>query len=506
MPKSKVVPLKKKYKIKRKVKEHHKKINKMAKKNPYKRRLPKDPGIPNIYPFKGKLLDKLKENIDREKEDKKRISTEIPKVQEEMERLRAKAERKQEDFDNQLLLEVHAKKTLDQIPDTSRRTFFREFKKVITTADVILEVLDARDPLGCRCPSIEKMILKKDPNKKIVLVLNKIDLVPKKVAEQWLKYFRNEFPTVAFKCSTQTQKDHLKQGKRELSDVTGSDFMLKGSECLGSEVLLQLLKNYCRNKGIKTAISVGIIGYPNVGKSSLINSLKRKKVATVGSTPGVTTDIQEISLDKQIKLLDCPGIVFATGSDSNSDVVLRNSVKIEQLDDPIFPVDAILKRCHKVQLLELYKIPNYDTTQEFLSYIAKKRGKLTKGGIPNYKASAVSVLKDWNSGKIRYYTMPPEEKTEHISATVVTEWAKEFDFASVINQERMEIVEKLSDNNDPRFINLSSTMVDDSHFTEKIDSVNNNNNQSKFFPVFKFEIFVWKFPIIFILITFKFFF
>ena len=226
----------------------------------------KDPGIPNIYPFKGKLLDKLKEQSEKEKEHKLKITQDMPKVEHEMERFRAKAEKKQEEFEGNLLLQVHAKKTLDTIPDTSRKTFFREFKKVISAADVILEVLDARDPLGCRCPSIEKMIMKKDPNKKIILVLNKIDLTPKKVVEQWLKYFRNEFPTIAFKCSTQSQKENLKQGKREISDVSGSDFMLKGSECLGSDVLLQLLKNYCRNKGIKTAISVGIIGYPNVGK------------------------------------------------------------------------------------------------------------------------------------------------------------------------------------------------------------------------------------------------
>lgn len=85
-------------------------------------------------------------------------------------------------------------------------------------ADVILEVLDARDPLGCRCREVEQKILAKDPNKKIILIVNKIgefgcldkfelntiaDLVPKENVEAWLKYLRNEFPTIAFKCSTQ---------------------------------------------------------------------------------------------------------------------------------------------------------------------------------------------------------------------------------------------------------------------------------------------------------------
>ena len=216
-----------------------------------------------------------------------------------------------------------------------------------------------------------------------------------------------------------------------------------------------------------------------LGKSSLINSLKRKRVATVGNTPGVTTDIQEISLDKQIKLLDCPGIVFSAGSESNSDIVLRNCVKVEQLEDPIFPVDSILKRCHKIQLLELYKIPNFDSTQEFLAHIAKKKGKLVKGGIPNYKAAAVSVLKDWNSGKIKYCSLPPEEKTQHLSASIVTNWAKEFDLDSISNQERMEIVERLSDQNDSSFINMTSSITDDSHFSRKIENAQSDKNFSK---------------------------
>lgn len=173
-------------------------------------------------------------------------------------------------------------------------------------ADVVLEVLDARDPLGCRCLDVEQRILTKDPNKKIILVLNKIgikifffqilstnfklqDLVPKSIVEKWLKYLRNEFPTIAFKCSTQEKK--ISQNNRISFDVANSN-LFQSNECLGADTLLQLLKNYCRNLNLKTSITVGIIGYPNVGKSSLINSLKRSKVAAVGSTPGLTKSLQ----------------------------------------------------------------------------------------------------------------------------------------------------------------------------------------------------------------------
>lgn len=70
--------------------------------------------------------------------------------------------------------------------------------------------------------------------------------------------------------------------------MNSSNDLMQSSKCLGADVLMQLLKNYCRNKNIKTAITVGVVGLPNVGKSSLINSLKRTKSCGVGSTPGVT--------------------------------------------------------------------------------------------------------------------------------------------------------------------------------------------------------------------------
>lgn len=116
---------------------------------------------------------------------------------------------------------------------------------------------------------------------------------------------REELPTVAFKCSTQQQSTNISQKK--MAPAKTSAEALHGAGCLGADTLLQLLKNYTRNLGIKTAITVGVIGLPNVGKSSLINSLKRARVAQVGNTPGVTKAVQEVHLDKHIKLLDSPG-------------------------------------------------------------------------------------------------------------------------------------------------------------------------------------------------------
>lgn len=120
-------------------------------------------------------------------------------------------------------------------------------------------------------------------NKRLVLVLNKSDLVPREILDKWLKYLRTLAPAVAFKASTQMQSKRLGQKK-----FSKSEKILQSSSTIGADLLMSLLANYCRNKGIKTLITVGVVGLPNVGKSSIINSLKRSRACNVGATPGVT--------------------------------------------------------------------------------------------------------------------------------------------------------------------------------------------------------------------------
>ncbi|KAL4102997.1 hypothetical protein PRIC1_006738 [Phytophthora ramorum] len=316
------------------------------------------------------------------------------------------------------------------INDASRRAYMKELRKVVDKADVVLEVLDARDPMGCRTLEMEDAIGNRH-GKKLVLVLNKVDLVPPHVLQPWLKYLRGFYPTVAFKASTQNQSKHLSANFGRADKAAGE--AVSGSKAVGTDALMQLLKNYCRSHGVKTAITVGVIGYPNVGKSSVINSLKRSKAASVSSTAGHTKVMQEVHIDSKIKLLDCPGIVF-DHSDSSA-LLLRNCINTESMADPVGAVQVLLTRCQPAQLAELYQLPVDTVTKcfqdavQFLVLVAQAKGKLGKGGIPDRQAAARIVLQDWNRGKLPYFTPPPDQSVQVLDTQLVTSFGQEFDVA-----------------------------------------------------------------------------
>ena len=397
----------------------------------------KDPGVPNFANFKQKKQNKEEANRKKIAGNKERQDLARQNLQNKNRNLNIfdmvkNAEKRSQDFDDTIGDNEDGKIITDAAAtgqkDNSKKAYYREFRKVLENADVILEVLDARDPLGTRTRSVERMVMDSGLEKKIILVMNKIDLVPKENVEHWLKYLRNEYPAIAFKASTQSQRNNLSQSN--VSTDTASNNMLNSAECLGADTLIRLLKNYCRNINLKTSITVGIVGYPNVGKSSVINSLKRSKVCGVGSTPGFTKVAQQITLDKNIKLLDCPGIVFAQqGQDGQNaaEITLRNCVKVELLDDPITPVEVIVSRCTTDQLMKMYNVAYFNNAHEFLVLLAQQRGKLKKGGVADTHQVARHVLTDWNGGKIPYYTIPPSSKKSHIEASVVNSWGKELD-------------------------------------------------------------------------------
>ncbi|KAH8368995.1 hypothetical protein KR200_006646, partial [Drosophila serrata] len=432
-----------KHKIEKKVRDHNKKERRAAKKNPKKgSKKQKLIQIPNICPFKDDILKEVEEAKARQ-EAERLARREAFKTEREQNKFKS-LESMVEDADMRSTVhgimhendeEAGEKQYKNAVTkEQSLKQYFKEFRKVIENADVVLEVVDARDPLGTRCNEVERAVRGAPGNKRLVLVLNKADLVPRENLNNWIKYFRRSGPVTAFKASTQDQATRL--GRRKLREMK-TEKAMQGSVCIGAELLMSMLGNYCRNKGIKTSIRVGVVGIPNVGKSSIINSLTRGRSCMVGSTPGVTKAMQEVELDSKIKLIDCPGIVFTSGSE-NSHAVLKNAQRVGDVKDPFTIAESVLKRASKDYFCNMYDITSYDTFEEFFAKKAARMGKFLKKGVPDVVAAARSVLNDWNTGKIKYCTQPPEvqeAQSVHISASIVHSEAREFD---VENFESME--------------------------------------------------------------------
>ncbi|GAB6021291.1 Guanine nucleotide-binding protein-like 3 [Chamberlinius hualienensis] len=366
-----------------------------------------------------------------------------------LESFKSEIDRRLRQYEN-MVDSKHQLESSANLDPRSFKPFYREFRKVVESADVILEVLDARDPIGSRCPQVERAVIDAGPNKRLVLVLNKIDLIPSENLNEWLKYLRNEFPTMPFKASTQSQKHNLSWKRTSKSNMKFvSNDEAKVSVCMGADLLMKLLSNYCLNKGLKTLIRVGVVGFPNVGKSSIINSLKRNRACSVGSVPGITRSMQEVQLDKHIILLDSPGVVFAQKGVDAAGAALRNTVKIDNLEDAIPAVEAILRRTTVQQMMEHYNIAKFSSTMEFLNNLAHKRGRLKAGGVGNVEEVAKCVVNDWAKGKITFYTKPPEKYDSqiHISAEFVKEMAAEFDINSLELMETNTLSKFHSSNN-----------------------------------------------------------
>ncbi|XP_075689909.1 guanine nucleotide-binding protein-like 3 [Rhinoderma darwinii] len=402
---SKRMSCSKRFKIKKKVNEHKRKVRKEAKKRPVSRKPKRDIRIPNDAPFK--------EDILREAEQRKQKREDLRKQQKLDRQKEVAKKRKLDDQGKPIKKKTEIKeekkvKTKPKKPDikNSIRSLCREVNKVIEAADVILEVLDARDPLGSRCVQAEQVVLQ-SPGKKLLLVLNKIDLVPKDNVEKWLRFLNNQLPTIAFKCSTQVQEKNLPGVGKKVNP--GCIDVSKGTVCYGATSLLRILHSLCPSQ--TEAIKVGLIGFSNTGKSSLINTLKQYKVCNVGALRGTTRIMQDVKIDDQIKIIDSPSLVV---SPDNPPVNLFMRSAFQSDDDVLDSVNKILKHCDKQQVILQYNVSDYRSPLEFLDLLAHRRGLLKKKGVADLEGAAKLFLSDWMGARLCYHTLPPASFNSHI--------------------------------------------------------------------------------------------
>lgn len=156
---------------------------------------------------------------------------------------------------------------------------------------------------------------------------------------------------------------------------------------------------------------MGFIGYPNTGKSSIINTLRKKKVCNVAPIPGETKVWQYITLMKRIYLIDCPGVVPPNQNDTEQDILLRGVVRVENVEHPEQYIPAVLEKVKPRHMERTYEVSGYQNHIEFLELMARKTGRLLKGGEPDVDGVAKMVLNDFMRGKIPWFTPPPMDST-----------------------------------------------------------------------------------------------
>jgi len=448
---SKRVSMSRRYNLAKKVREHGKKVKKQArlsKKNGIlsSKKQRTDPGIPNNWPFKQQeLMEIEKQAVETAKariSDKERRRMGLPLVPhkskdtiiKDVSSLMQEANRKSDLFIKSITLSEDAIGSANVSHDEAehtRRKFYRELKTVITQADVVIQVLDARDPESCRNKQLESEII--GSGKRLILLINKIDLVPKEAVDAWLARLRLEHPTIAFKACRNMDKF-----SREKNLPADEDLLNSSASVVGATSLLKLLKKYSLNNGNVGSLTAGIVGYPNVGKSSVINSLlasanKKGKSVKTGSTAGVTTQHQLISLDKKVTLVDSPGVVFS-GSSDDASLVIRRAVNVSAVSDPVAVVQAVLEKIPKTQVAQQFRMADFNDADEFLSTLGKLKCKFKRGGVVDKEAAARFALHHWSNGRAKFFCMPTAVTNSEGFAQVVGQALPAFNIDDILKE------------------------------------------------------------------------
>lgn len=261
---------------------------------------------------------------------------------------------------------------------TKARRMMQENIKLI---DLMVELVDARVPYSSKNPDIDELA----KNKSRLIVLNKVDMADAQVTKEWETYYKEKGFFVA---------------------------MVNSQKGAGMKEVKRLVEEACREKKerdrkrgiLNRPVRAMVAGIPNVGKSTFINSFAGKACAKTGNKPGVTKGKQWIKINKNVELLDTPGILWPKFEDQAVGLHLAwiGSIKEEVLNTTELAIELLQFLCTRYPgvIKERYQIEEKNEAEVMLAEIAKVRGCLTKGNQVDIEKAGLLVLDDYRSQRL----------------------------------------------------------------------------------------------------------
>ncbi|KAL6702704.1 hypothetical protein ACN47E_001028 [Coniothyrium glycines] len=384
------------------------------------------------------------------------------------------------------LAELQEHNDLLMTPFERNLEVWRQLWRVIERSDLVVQIVDARNPLLFRSEDLEDYVKEVDSNKNNLLLVNKADMMTLEQRQAWADYFTkaginfkffsaelakemNEARAMLQEGDDSADSDDSDRSSDNLSDNDISDAIDEETDSDDAELATKVDKLPLRQKqeeqerqlgketvdtpqavddertrilttddlealflehapeidtgpnGEPRKTSIGLVGYPNVGKSSTINALIGAKKVSVSATPGKTKHFQTIHLSDKVVLCDCPGLVFPNFATTKAELVCAGVLPIDQLREYTGPAGLVARRIPQPFLEALYGMKIHPrpleeggtgvlTSDEILSAYAIARGFSTQGlGQPDESRAARYILKDYVKGKLLFCHPPPTD-------------------------------------------------------------------------------------------------
>lgn len=438
------------------------------------------------------------------------------------------------------LAQLEEEQKLILTPFERNLEFWRQLWRVIERSDVVVQIVDARNPLLFRCLDLEAYVKEVSEHKVNMLLVNKADLLTREQRRDWARHFQKEGLRAVF-WSALAESDRLdaeekgmevddpeceesdpeeegqpdnedsaqkgaareedmkvaaeeeevdeegeesatEEEQRETVSVDEEDWFTcsedeqeegaavsssqssfhNSSRLLHKDELLDMFKAVHSGPRCKDGqLTVGLVGYPNVGKSSTINTIFRNKKVSVSATPGHTKHFQTLYVEPGLCLCDCPGLVMPSFVSTKAEMICSGILPIDQMRDHVPAVSHVCQLIPRQVLEGTYGIniirPREDedpdrppTYEELLMAYGYMRGFMTSHGQPDQSRSARYILKDYVSGKLLYCHPPP-----HINAEDFQPQHNKFlnrdtdccDLSATTNKQKIKRIENVVDKN-----------------------------------------------------------